>query len=266
MTRKRAITRMMDATLQAGVKIPNVSGWCRVNGVDRRTFYRHRARIQAEGRWQERSRQPKHRPQATPEPVVAEALRLRRELASDNGADPVRDALGELAAEQGWAARGWRVPSRATINRILRRAGMLKTNPKKRPRSSYRRFAYTRPRDCYRIDAQEITLAGGNKVVVFEVRDDCTRLLVAAHAAPGETAQAAIEAITASRGEYGAPGIMLCNNGSAVTSDRRHPQAGPSQFARVPAIRRPAARSNDTTRASNTGWNTHPISPPPSRN
>jgi hypothetical protein len=202
MTRKRAITRMMDATLQAGVKIPNVSGWCRVNGVDRRTFYRHRARIQAEGRWQRRSRQPKHRPQATPEPVVAEALRL----------------------------------------------------------------AYARPRDCCQIDAQEITLAGGNKVVVFEVRDDCTRLLVAAHAAPGETAQAAIEAITASRGEYGAPGIMLCNNGSAVTSDRRHPQAGPSQFARVPAIRKPAARSNDTTRASNTGWNTHPISPPPSRN
>ncbi|MGP4020777.1 integrase core domain-containing protein [Saccharopolyspora sp. 5N708] len=233
MTRKRAIMRLMDATLKAGVTIPNVSEWCRVNGVDRRTFYRHRARIQAEGQWQERSRRPKHCPHATPEPVVAEVLRLRQELVPDNGADPIRDALLELAVEQDWQALGWGVPSRATINRILQRAGMLKTNPKKRPRASYRRFAYARPRDCYQIDAQEITLAGGDKAVVFEVLDDCTRCLVAIHAAPGETAEAAITAITAARDACGAPGIVLSDNGSAFTSRGRHPQAGPSQFTRT---------------------------------
>ncbi|MCI2424389.1 integrase core domain-containing protein [Saccharopolyspora sp. K220] len=233
MTRKRAIMRLMDATLQAGVKIPNVSEWCRVNGVDRRTFYRHRARIEAEGRWEERSRRPKHCPHATPEPVVAEVLRLRQELAPDNGADPIRDVLIELAAEQDWLALGWRVPSRATINRILQRAGMVAVNPKKRPRSSYRRFSYARPRDCYQIDAQEITLAGGDTAAVFEVLDDCTRLLVAIHAAPGETAEAAITAITAARDAHGAPGIVPSDNGSAFTSRGRHPQTGPSQFART---------------------------------
>src|SRR3954453_7339631 len=184
MTRKRAKMLLMDATLMVQPDVGNVSEWCRVNGVDRRTFYRHRARILAEGQWQARSRRPKTSPGATPELVVAEVLRLRKELAPDNGADPIRDALEDLAAEQDWAAKGWRVPSRATINRILARAGLLERNSKKRPKSSYRRFSYARPRDCYQIDATEITLADGRVVVVFDVIDDCTRLLVACHAAP----------------------------------------------------------------------------------
>ncbi|RBM24420.1 IS481 family transposase, partial [Prauserella sp. PE36] len=95
------------------------------------------------------------------------------------------------ACEQDWDKRGWRVPARATINRILARAGLLDTNPRKRPKSTLRRFAYARPRDCYQIDATEITLAGGTTVVVFDVLDDCTRLLLACHAAPAETAAAA---------------------------------------------------------------------------
>jgi putative transposase len=220
---------LMDATLMVQPDVGNVSEWCRVNGVDRRTFYRHRARILAEGQWQARSRRPKTSPGATPELVVAEVLRLRKELAPDNGADPIRDALEDLAAEQDWAAKGWRVPSRATINRILARAGLLEHNSKKRPKSSYRRFSYARPRDCYQIDATEITLADGRVVVVFDVIDDCTRLLVACHAAPAETTVAAIAAITAATTEFGTPGIVLSDNGSAFTS-RHRDNAGPSKF------------------------------------
>jgi hypothetical protein len=81
-------------------------------------------------------------------------------------------------------------------------------------------------------------LAGGNKVVVFEVRDDCTRLLVAAHAAPDETAQAAIEAITTSRSEYGAPGIVLCDNGSAARS-ARHPRGTDRAAEGLPRLLQP---------------------------
>ncbi|PXY28896.1 transposase [Prauserella flavalba] len=220
---------LMDATLVVQPKLENVSEWCRVNGVDRRTFYRHRARILAEGQWRERSRRPKTSPQATPEPVVAEIVRLRAELAPDNGADPIGDALQVLAVEQDWDKRGWRVPARATINRILARAGLLDTNPRKRPKASLRRFAYARPRDCYQIDATEITLAGGPTVVVFEVLDDCTRLLLACHAAPAETAAAAVAAISAAVAEFGAPGIVLSDNGTAFTS-RHRLNAKPSVF------------------------------------
>ena len=223
--------QLMDAIHAAGAEIPNVSEWCRVNGVDRRTFYRHRARARAEGQWRPRSRRPHTVPHATPEPVVAEILRLRRELAPDNGADFIRDALAVTAAGQDWAARGLRVPARVTINRVLARHGLLETNPRKRPRTSWRRFSYARPRDCYQIDATQTRLADGTTVVVFDVLDDCTRMLVACRAAAAETTTAAIEAITTAVTEFGAPGIVLSDNGSAFTGRGRHDQAGPTRFA-----------------------------------
>lgn len=231
--------QLMDAMLSVGAEIPNVSEWCRVNGVDRRTFYRHRARARVEGEWRPRSRRPKTTPHATPEPVVAQVVRLRQALAPDNGADFIRDELVVVAAGADWAARGWRVPSRATINRILARRGLLETNPRKRPRSSWRRFCYARPRDCYQIDATEVTLVdpatGGatTTAVVVEVLDDATRLLAATHAAPTETADAVITAISVAAQRFGAPGIVLSDNGAAFTARLRVANAGPSRFART---------------------------------
>src|SRR4029077_16133036 len=183
MTRQAAMMRLMDATITAGVKVGNVSEWCRVNGVNRRTFYRHKQRIEAEGSWSPRSRRPEAAPGATPAPGAAEIVRLRKELAPDNGADAIIAALGPAAAAQDWAARGWRVPHRSTVNKILKRAGLVKDEPRKRPRSSFRRFAYARPRDCYQLDATEVKLAGGQAAVVFEGLEACPRLRTACHAA-----------------------------------------------------------------------------------
>jgi putative transposase len=165
--------------------------------------------------------------------VVAEIVRLRGELAPDNGADFIRDALAVTAAAAGWAAQGWRIPARATINRVPARHGLLETSPRKRPRSSWRRFSYARPRDCYQIDATQTQLADGTTVVIFDVLDDCTRVLVACRAAGAETATAAIEAITAAVTEFGAPAIVLSDNGSAFTGRGRHDNAGPTRFART---------------------------------
>jgi putative transposase len=235
MTRRAAMMRYVDATITAGVKITNVARWCRENGVDRRTFYRHRERIEAEGGWQPRSRRPKVSPGATPGPVAAEIVRLRKELAPDNGADAIIAALGPAAAAQDWAGRGWRVPHRSTVNKILKRAGLVRDEPRKRPRSSFRRFAYARPRDCYQIDATEVKLAGGQAAVVFDVLDDCTRLLAACHAAAAETTPAAVAALTAAAAAHGAPGIVLCENGWAFTGSPRARGAGASAFSRAVA-------------------------------
>jgi putative transposase len=222
--------RYMDAVVAAGVKITNVARWCRDNQVDRRTFYRHRARIEAEGSWQPRSRRPKTSPGVTPPQVTAEIVRLRTELAPDNGADAIADALAQIAGRDGWAARGWRVPHRSTVNKILKRAGLVKDEPRKRPRSSFRRFAYARPRDCYQIDATEVKLAGGQAAAVFEVLDDCTRLLAACRAADAETAAAAAAAIRTAADACGAPGIVLCDNGIAFSGG---PARGQGKFARA---------------------------------
>jgi len=216
--------RLMDATLAAGVKITNVAQWCRDNNVDRRTFYRHRRRIAAEGSWQPRSRRPQRSPGQTPVKVAEEIVRLRAELAPDNGADAIVAALAVIAAGQDWAGAGLAVPHRSTVNKILKRAGLVTAQPHKRPRSSYRRFSYARPRDCYQIDATELKLAGGQAVVVFEVLDDCSRLLAACQAAPAETAAAAASAITAAAAAHGAPAIVLCDNGTAFGGGRARGQ------------------------------------------
>ncbi|SEP28145.1 leucine-zipper of insertion element IS481, partial [Trujillonella endophytica] len=72
--------KLLDATLQVGVPIENVAEWCRVNGVEPRTFYRHRARVAAEGVWTERSRRPHVSPSATPEWLVERIVALREQL------------------------------------------------------------------------------------------------------------------------------------------------------------------------------------------
>jgi putative transposase len=230
MADRRRVMHLLDATLAAGVKIDNVVRWCRDNGVAVRTFYRHRARVQAEGVWRERSRRPHRSPAAACPDLDAWICQLRAELGPDNGADYIRDALAEIAAR---THPPWAVPSRSTINRVLARHDLLDRNPAKRPRSSWRRFAYARPRDCYQIDATTVVLADGSRVVVFDVLDDCTRLLVACHAAPAETAPAAVAAITRAVTAYGAPALVLCDNGAAFTSRLTHPGTQPSRFART---------------------------------
>jgi putative transposase len=226
----RLKVKAMDAALVAGVKIDNVARFCHEHGVSTRTFYRHRARIEAEGQWRERSRRPHASPaQADPE-LDAWICKLRVDLGVDNGADFIRIALLGVYAQ---TRPSWSVPARSTINRVLRRHGLLATNPAKRPRSSWRRFSYAQPRDCYQIDATQVKLAHGAPVVIFDVLDDCTRQLVACHAAPSESAQAAIAAITKAINAYGAPAIVLSDNGSAFTHRLINPTAGPSRFTRA---------------------------------
>lgn len=222
--------RMLDALLAAGVKV-NAAAFAKEHEISARTVYRHRARVQQEGEWRPRSRRPRHSPQATPPELEALICKLRQELGPDNGADYIHDALIKIHAE---TDPPWQVPSRSTINRVLARHHLLASNPAKRPRSSWRRFSYARPRDCYQIDATTVLpLGDGSDAVVFDVLDDCTRVLAACHAAPAETAEAATAAITKAVNEYGAPALVLSDNGMAFTSRGRHPNGATSAFTRT---------------------------------
>jgi putative transposase len=234
--------RLLDATLVAAIGHhaeafgQDFKGWCAANKVSRSTAYRHKRRIEELGRWEPLSTRPKSRPDhQTPPEVEAEIVQLRRELekepGQDCGADNVRYLLQQIALLDDWAALGWRVPSRATIHKIMKKHGLVRPQPKKRPKSSYRRFAYARPRDCYQIDATEVTLAGGAKAVVFEVLDDCTRLLAATLAWQVENAAGAIAAITRAFDQFGVPALVLADNGSAFTSRTR--SSGTSRFTRI---------------------------------
>jgi putative transposase len=152
---------LLDAALVAAISQraevfgQDFKGWCAANNVSRSTAYRHKKRIQELGRWEPLSTRPRSRPDhQTPPEVEAEIVQLRQELdeqpGADCGADNVRYLLQQIAVLDDWAEHGWRVPSRATIHKIMKRHGLVRPQPRKRPKSSYRRFAYARPRDCYR--------------------------------------------------------------------------------------------------------------------
>jgi putative transposase len=234
--------RLLDASLVAAVSHhaevfgQDFKSWCAANNVSRSTAYRHKKRIEELGCWEALSTRPKSRPDhQIPEEVEAEIVRLRRELeeqpGQDCGAENVGYYLKQIATLEDWAERGWRVPSRATIHKIMKRYGLVRPEPRKRPKSSYRRFAYARPRDCYQIDATEVGLAGGQKAVVFEVLDDCTRLLAATLAREVEDAAGAITAITGAFDRFGVPALVLADNGSAFTCRTR--SRGVSRFTRA---------------------------------
>lgn len=220
--------KLLDAQLAAGVRV-NAAQFAREHGVSVRTVYRHQARTRVEGEWRPRSRRPHTSPRITPPDLDAWICKLREELGIDNGADHILDALRDVHAGTN---PPWTVPSRSTINRVLARHDLLERNPAKRPRCSYRRFAYVRPRDCYQIDATEVKLADGTAAAIFDVLDDCTRLLVACHATTAETARGAITAITKAIHEYGAPALVLSDNGVAFTTRFTNPRAD-SSFVRA---------------------------------
>jgi transposase InsO family protein len=231
--------QLLDAALVAftrhGAMVFDEAGgfgrWCDAHGIARATGYRHRARIAKEGCWQPRSTRPRWSPRSTPIPVRAEIVLARSMLGIDNGAANIRIRLQQVAAEWDWTRLGWTVPSRATIHKILVQEGLVDPQPKKRPKSSYRRFVYARPRDCYQIDATVVGLAGPlRKAVVFEVIDDHSRVLVASKAAEAETTDAAVAAIQAAFTTFGVPAIVLSDNGSAFTGRGRSSR---SRFTRT---------------------------------
>lgn len=226
MARSDVLMNLLDALLTAqkmGVSDPfgglTLSAWCAENKISRATAYRHKARIEDLGRWEAKSRRPVSCPHQSPWWVEVEVIRSRLALGRECGADSIRYHLEAIAEQQNWRGEGWKIPSRATVNNILvRNGGLVTPEPKKKPKSSYRRFQYARPRDCYQIDATEVVLTGGRRATVFEVLDDCTRTLVASLVTDAETAAGAVAAITKAFTDFGVPSIVLSDNGTAFTS------------------------------------------------
>src|SRR5881409_494023 len=105
-----------------------------------------RYRLDGEAAFEPRSRAPKTSPAATAADVVELVLRLRKQLA-EAGLDAAADTIGWHLAHHHATTL-----SRATINRILIRAGAVTPDPSKRPKSSYIRFEADQPNECWQSD------------------------------------------------------------------------------------------------------------------
>jgi transposase InsO family protein len=188
-------------------------------GLSRAWVYRLRARYVAEGEaaCQPRSRRPKTSPRATPEATVERVLTLRKRLAED-GMDAGAETVGwHLQHEDGVRL------SRATIHRILVRAGAVVPAPAKRPRSSYIRFQADLPNECWQADFTHYRLTRphgrpGADQEILSWLDDCCRyaLSVTAHArVTGPIVAATFRQAVAA---HGVPASTLTDNGMVFTT------------------------------------------------
>ena len=193
--------------------------FCIEHGISRKTFYEIRRRTIEDGpaaALEPRSRRPKSSPSKLTDEVKQQAIGVRAALERsglDCGPVSVHDKMRAMGLDP--------VPSAASLARIFREAGVARLEPKKRPRSAWRRFVYPAPNACWQLDATEYVLTGGRKCVIFQLIDDHSRYALASHVAWGETSQAAIGVFDKAVAAHGVPQRLLSDNGTALNPSRR---------------------------------------------
>ena len=196
-----------------------MTAFCAEHQISRKTFYAIRARTRTDGAaaaLEPRSRRPKDSPSKLTDEIKQQALGVRAALESsglDHGPISVHDKMHAMGLDP--------VPSVASLARIFRQAGVARLEPKKKPRSAWRRFVYPAPNACWQLDATEYVLTGGRKCVIFQLIDDHSRFAVASHVAWAETAEAAIAVVDRAIAAHGVPQRLLSDNGIALNPSRR---------------------------------------------
>ena len=206
----------LDEQARAAIKVTAV---CRAEGVSRAVFYKYVDRVRREGLdgLKERSRRPGSLPQQTPVEVEDRIVRLRKELDDaglDHGAATIQWHLGR----RGKLAK---VPSVATIHRILVRRGLVVPEPKKRPRGTVRRFEAPAPNEMWQIDHTDWVMATG-VVRIFNLLDDHSRVLIRSRAVTEATSEQAWTTFCEGAQLWGLPAGTLSDNGLCFSGKLRH--------------------------------------------
>ena len=191
-----------------------VSEVARSYGVARSWIYTLLARYQAEGEaaLEPRSRRPRTSPTAIPDDTADLILRLRKELAGQG-----LDAGPHTIAWHLQHHHQVRV-SAATISRYLSRAGLVTPEPRKRPRSSYIRFAAELPTECWQADFTRYPLAGGAGTEILTWLDDHSRLVLHLTAHRRVTGPIVLAGFRAAIAAHGIPASTLTDNGMVFTT------------------------------------------------
>ena len=157
-----------------------VSTFCAEHGISRKSFYELRKRRWSMGR--RRCSSPG--PGAEVEPVEADREVKAQAVQVRAAWRPPGWTTGPISVHDKMHAMGLDVvPSVASLARIFRQAGVARFEPKKKPRSAWRRFVYPAPNACWQLDATEYVLTGGRTCVIFQLIDDHSRYAVASHVA-----------------------------------------------------------------------------------
>jgi transposase InsO family protein len=191
----------------------------RAYGVARSWVYALLARYRAEGEaaFEPRSRRPLTSPSAVSDEVRELIIRLRKELAGQG-----LDAGPHTICWHLEHHHHIRV-SAATVSRHLTRAGLVTPEPKKRPKSSYLRFAAEQPNECWQSDFTHYRLtrpdgSPGTDAEILGWLDDHSRLVLSLTAHRRVTGPTVVDTFRAAVAIHGAPAATLTDNGMVFTT------------------------------------------------
>jgi transposase InsO family protein len=185
-------------------------------GVSRQWVHElcRRYRTEGDAGLEPRSRRPHSIPARTHEALEDEIVALRKELIDlgvDAGAHTIRVHLER-------SHPGERLPSVATIWRILARRGFVTPHPQKRPKSSYVRFVAEMPNERWQADITHWRLASGAEVEILNTIDDHSRLLVGSDARRVFKAADIVGCFHGAAARHGLPASLLTDNGAVFTA------------------------------------------------
>jgi transposase InsO family protein len=205
---------VVDAVVLEGRSAREVAA---AHGISTSWIYELIARFRAGGyeALEHRSRKPRSCRHETPPRTVQAILNLRAELEAhghDAGPQTIAYHLAEQLGE---------VPSRTTIWRVLRRAGLISAQPQKRPRSSLIRFCAELPNELWQTDITAWRLAGGEVVEILNLIDDHSRLFVRSQAFGRVKAADVVKCFYAAAELHGLPFSLLSDNAAVFTGSSR---------------------------------------------
>jgi len=203
--------RLVIAAVLAGGSQSEVA---RTYGVSQGWIRRLMARYRADGEaaFAPLSRAPKTSPTGTRPEAVERVLRLRKQL-EGAGLDAGADTIGwHLAHHHATTV------SRATINRILLRAGAVTPDPSKRPKSSYIRFEADQPNETWQSDFTHYRLTDGTDVEILTWLDDCSRYALSVTAHGRVTGPVVLGTFRKTVASHGVPASTLTDNGMVFTT------------------------------------------------
>jgi transposase InsO family protein len=204
--RRLVITAVLAGSSQSEV--------ARTYGVSQSWISRLMARYAAEGEaaFEPQSRRPHTSPNTTAAATTELVLRLRKEL-SEAGLDAGADTIGWHLTHHHQITL-----SRATIHRILTRAGAVTPEPVKRPKASYLRFAAEQPNETWQSDFTHYRLTTGADTEIITWLDDHSRLALHVSAHPRLTGPIVLATFTTTAAQHGYPASTLTDNGTVYTT------------------------------------------------
>ncbi|NEG56233.1 integrase core domain-containing protein, partial [Bifidobacterium platyrrhinorum] len=160
--------------------------------------------------------------------LVERIVTIRRELGS-RGLDAGPESIAARLERE-----GLRPPANSTIHRILKDAGLVRPEPRKRPRSSYTRFEAALPNETWQSDFTHWPLADGTDALIVSWLDDHSRFLLYSHAYATVTMKTIEDSFRRACAVYGIPASTLTDNGSVYTT--RLLSGEPGSFERLLAL------------------------------